>query len=65
MLVSSHGLRLSFLNQSIMKVLLSCLDLCMFVLVELHLLVKLFSIDFSDVLHHHCDVFGVELALHT
>ena len=63
MLVASHLLRLLFLDQPEVEVLLARLRLRIGVLVQLHLLVQLLSVDLGDVLHHHCDVLGVKRAL--
>jgi hypothetical protein len=63
-LISSHLLRLLFLDEPEMKILFSCLiRLAIAVLVQLHLFVQFFSVYLGDVLHHHRDVLRVKLSL--
>ena len=63
MLISCQLRRLLILHQPIVEVLLAALLSHVLILVVLHLLVELLSVDLRHILHHHCDVFGIEGAL--
>lgn len=62
-LVTCQLMGLFLLDQSKVKVLLGSFLMSPIVLILFDFFIEFFCVDFGDVLHHDCDVLGVELAL--
>lgn len=63
MLIPGQLRRYFLISQPIVKVLLGCLLMRVLLLPHSHHFVQLLRMNFSNILHHHRNVFGVVLAL--